>query len=427
MLYRTALRRALRASAILTATTLSVASCNATHQATQDLVGTDAAQSGQSPDAQEAGTAVKWTSNTGTQWTFYDNVAGTHCGFGQPTGFAVSPGTSGEIFFYLEGGGACWNEATCEPLPYFTPDGFAANFATGYTSSNFESDFEVETPIFNRTDPNNPYSAATFVFVPFCSGDFHMGTTTQNWYDLFGRLTRTVYFNGRNNLNAYLSLVQSAFPHPSRVTLTGTSAGGFGAELNYEHVRSYFPGTRVDLISDSGPLLKNPNFLGLGTIGLSGILNGFWNAEPSFPACAPGCIADLKSIYAYYDTTYTDSRFAFMEHDEDEIISTLVYDELPAPPFLIDLENFATTTLAPLQRTKFFIPGTNATYNALTHGVLSHSLTAEFVQPKACDTIFGICLPLFEGTATSLGTWLTEMHSDSSSWANHANFITQGQ
>ena len=49
-------------------------------------------------------------------WTWVD-FTDSQCANGAPTGIAVNPTSkSGDVLFYLQGGGACWDETTCYGL-----------------------------------------------------------------------------------------------------------------------------------------------------------------------------------------------------------------------------------------------------------------------------------------------------------------------
>jgi hypothetical protein len=361
-------------------------------------------------------TGAQWTSPIGATWTWYD-VPGTLCGNGTPTGYAVSrpPANidSGEVFIYLEGGSGCFDYLTCN-------SGLAANFKTGYSFATLQGDTLLgpNLELFKRTDASagaeaNPYNDATWVFVPYCTGDLHTGDTTQSWGPL-----GTGHYNGRINLDKDLAHYTSHYSAPTRVTLAGSSAGGFGAEILYEYVRTnYFPtASRVDLVIDSAPFFDVA--LPLLTLAENPVAYSNWDAVHAFPAGCSNCYSHLNSLYAYYDSKYSDSSFAFLEHDEDFVIATLAYLESPFPNFYFDIKRFTTETLAPLQHTKYFIPGNNGAYAyAITHGVLGYDPVGVSVQPRA--------LVFFQlvnvGPPTSLGTWIGQMRSGSASWADQTN------
>ena len=98
---------------------------------------------------------------------------------------------------------------------------------TGYHAADFTS---PGSGIFNRTNPANPYKNSTIVYVPYCTGDFHSGDAVKG----------SLHFKGRVNLALDIAKVKSAFPNPSRVTLSGSSAGGFGSFFNYETIAQTF-------------------------------------------------------------------------------------------------------------------------------------------------------------------------------------------
>src|SRR5690242_12497621 len=48
-------------------------------------------------------------------WTQISPGGETICAKGQPYSFFVHPGTSANLLIYFDGGGMCWNDATCGP------------------------------------------------------------------------------------------------------------------------------------------------------------------------------------------------------------------------------------------------------------------------------------------------------------------------
>src|SRR5689334_1478998 len=100
------------------------------------------------------------------QWTWvpFDDA---FCADGTTTGIGINPGAdkSGRLLIYLEGGGACWDEATCYTLKT------AANFADGYGADKFASDAKgLDGSLFDRNDPENVFKDDSFVYVPYCTG-----------------------------------------------------------------------------------------------------------------------------------------------------------------------------------------------------------------------------------------------------------------
>ncbi|MGC3958041.1 MAG: pectin acetylesterase-family hydrolase [Verrucomicrobiota bacterium] len=95
-------------------------------------------------------------------WTFLP-VAGAQCANGTPTGVGVNRSTlSANLVIMLEGGGACWDGESC------FVNNAAVHVQDTYDATLFQSDFASKQGPTTR-DPNNPFSAATQVFVPYCS------------------------------------------------------------------------------------------------------------------------------------------------------------------------------------------------------------------------------------------------------------------
>src|SRR5262249_45087787 len=155
-------------------------------------------------------------------WTWVP-VPGTQCMNGSATGIGVNLGTSGDLVLYLEGGGACFNTSTCATVAH--QNGFGATeFATAAG--------DYTTGLFDRSDAKNPLKDATFVFVPYCTGDIHAGSNPTG----FNSLKQVGYLNMGKDLEYLLPKSTNV----TRVILSGSSAGGFGAPLNFHRTQPPF-------------------------------------------------------------------------------------------------------------------------------------------------------------------------------------------
>ena len=244
-------------------------------------------------------------------WTWVD-VEGTHCGDGSPTGFAINPHEGATtLFLYLEGGGGCWDYLTCEGL-------IQTSFhLSGYDESTFNgliAEAYKEMWFFDRGSETNPLADAHFVFIPYCTGDAHAGDAVRELQGLLPWNSGTFHFKGRANLIADLAHIVPSFPGVKRVVLSGASAGGFGAGLNWPLVRDAFgPGVRVDLIDDSGPPLQ-PN---------GGVWENWietWNVH--FPQGCVGCESEVAAVVDYLRSQMlSQGRMALLSNARDAIIS----------------------------------------------------------------------------------------------------------
>jgi hypothetical protein len=191
--------------------------------------GSDSADAG--PPFVPTGDPVKAPDAT---WTWVD-VPGSKCRDGSMAGFAVNlKSGSKKLMIYLEGGGACFDALTCGSNP--------AN-ATAMKAGQSQG-------VLNRTNAENPVKDWNFVYVPYCTGDVHLGTKDDGM--ILG-VAGTQHFVGRLNLEAYLQRIVPTFPDLDQVLLTGVSAGGFGASANAEYVQWAFGDVPLTMIDDSGP------------------------------------------------------------------------------------------------------------------------------------------------------------------------------
>lgn len=246
-------------------------------------------------------------------WTWVD-VPGSKCGFGSQTGFALnpSPEASKLLYIYLQGGGACWNRNN--PVGGCFNLAPTALYLTGFNKQTFQFDVATQAVIrgffFDRKSPANVFQKAHYVFVPYCSGDVFAGNSS-----IKSLLGRTMHFHGHQNLKLFLSRIVTTFPKVTRVMVAGSSAGGFGAALNWGLFQQAFGSAiRVDVIDDSGPPLEP--------------VQGRWKEwlqawKPSLP---PGCnnCNTISGMMEYYKKTLLSKgrKMALISYDRDSVIRT---------------------------------------------------------------------------------------------------------
>ncbi|MEE4278154.1 MAG: pectin acetylesterase-family hydrolase [Halieaceae bacterium] len=174
--------------------------------------------------------------------------------------FFVQPGNPNRILFFLDGGGACWDATTCVTLPFVGQS--IHQEAINETAEALDS----AGGVFDEDNPDNPYANYTKVFVPYCTGDIHWGskdTTYTAVLPLVGETEWTIHHRGVDNLLATLHLLNTEvmknrrkplvdFASAKDITVTGSSAGGYGATLAYPYIAEFAPDARrLNLISDA--------------------------------------------------------------------------------------------------------------------------------------------------------------------------------
>ncbi len=230
-------------------------------------------------------------------WTWLD-FPSSRCANGTSTGVAVNvhPGAK-HLLVFLEGGGACVDGETC-----WTSHA-AINIVHGYGLAQLAKEELLASSFFRRDDAANAFADASYVFVPYCTGDLHAGSNVAI-YDVNGTPTPTHHVGARN-LDAFLAKLGPAFPSVDHVWLAGQSAGGFGALLNHDFVARAF-GVRTDVIDDSGP--------GVGGAGYP----ASWNVR--LPPDCPYCDTGLEALFLYDRAKYAETRFAFLSYEVDHVL-----------------------------------------------------------------------------------------------------------
>jgi pectinacetylesterase len=192
------------------------------------------------------------------------------------------------LLIYLAGGGACWDAATCvgsalTPASVYFPTFFETLAGLEFISNDpFQSGVGG---ILTRTRSDNPYSRFAKVFIPYCTGDAHIGSRDTTYsFDLLGQtLNWNIRHRGYDNLLVVLKWLQkkqneeaAAF---SKLTVAGSSAGGYGALINFPVIR-YALGESPDysIIIDSANGILTDGFLERA-FGSGGMDDGVWGVR----------------------------------------------------------------------------------------------------------------------------------------------------
>jgi hypothetical protein len=113
--------------------------------------------------------------------------------------------------FFLDGGGACFDAETC------------AFIGEGY-DWKVNDDPATEDGIFNFARADNPFLDYSFLYVPSCTGDAHLGDVTRKYSPEL-----TVEHKGFVNDTAALSYLAEHYPEASQVVVVGKTVGSVAA------------------------------------------------------------------------------------------------------------------------------------------------------------------------------------------------------
>ena len=263
------------------------------------------------------------------------------CDEGTPTGLGSNLSDSKNLVIYFAGGGACWDATTCLVVN---------SSAHGpFTEASFNSlrDSALPGSILDRDLANNPYKDWNLFFLPYCTGDLHIGDADRQ-YTANGT-TKTIHHRGRANTQAFLARIAATQPEPEQVLVTGSSAGGFGAALNYVLVRQTFPKARVFLVDDAGPLFKS----GALPANLRAAWAQAWNYDAVLNEIGAEAKEDFSAVYPALARKFPEDRMALLSSLRDRTIRA--YFNLSPAAFETALTDLDTTVIAPLPHTRTFL------------------------------------------------------------------------
>lgn len=249
----------------------------------------------------DGGAGLPFTGPEG-EWE-YVPIEGARCGNGSPLPVLVNraPGSDGTepVFLYLQGGGACWDAVTC----------FVTRTATHVEDTLDEAALRAETPGLSRTD-GGPWASATWIYVPYCTGDVHAGRRVATYDTATG--PREVHHVGADNLELLLARLHATVPSPSRIWFAGTSAGAYGVTLDFWRVRARWPGTRVDVLADSALMID---------VGADRWETWKTSWDLSFPPDCADCADGFSRVLPHYAATIPEPhRYAALIFDDDAVI-----------------------------------------------------------------------------------------------------------
>jgi Pectinacetylesterase len=210
-----------------------------------------------------AETAPSATASASSEWTQVVPGGDCECADASEFSFWVRPADPTRVVLFLQGGGACFDASTCS----FT-DGTYSVTADADDNPGLEP-----TGIFDDR-PDNPFAGWSVVFVPYCTGDVHLG---DNVHEYSPELT--VHHKGLVNGRAAVSYLAESFPDAEQVAVVGESAGSVASPLYGGLVADALPVAAVTVFGDgSGGYPDVP-----GVNALIGALWGVQNDPPDWP------------------------------------------------------------------------------------------------------------------------------------------------
>lgn len=172
-------------------------------------------------------------------------------------------GKSKNLVVFFEGGGACWDNLSCTfPLDSRVPPGLPQFFVPAVTDASAPTN---KSGLFDDTRADNPVKDWTVVYIPYCTGDIHLGSSTRTYYNAGNPVFPLppqfdIQHRGFDNFMVVLDWIKRELPKPERVLVTGSSAGGYGATGNFPWVAEAYPKAELTVMADASQGVTTPLF-----------------------------------------------------------------------------------------------------------------------------------------------------------------------
>ncbi len=201
-------------------------------------------------------------------------IPGAVCGNGSPYAIFVNySATSNNLVFMLEPGGACWDYGSCTPggglRGAANPNGLPPNL-------DLMARYQF-LPLVRKEAEFNPAAHDwNKIFIPYCTGDIHTGNNVITYSGPNGE-SQVFHHKGHDNVMRVINWANTTFPVVPRMLVTGCSAGGAGAIINYHYFRKGMEGAQCSyLLNDSGPIFPSDGNSGP----LHAKVRQSWNLDP---------------------------------------------------------------------------------------------------------------------------------------------------
>jgi len=227
------------------------------------------------------------------------NAEGCVCSDGSDYTYWLREADPTRVMLFFDGGGACFSAETCNPED------------PAYSTQADDNMTEADTGVFDLANPANPVANWSMIFMPYCTGDVHLGTNTEVDYGDGIVVNHLGYTNAENGLDALIS----RFPNAEQILVTGSSAGGVPTPLFAGLVADAFPDADVMGLPDgSGGYPSNP--------GLNALIGNLWGtsgAIPDWTSTADVTAAEfgIPDLYGLAATEFPAIRWARFDHAYD--------------------------------------------------------------------------------------------------------------
>jgi Pectinacetylesterase len=167
-------------------------------------------------------------------WQRIEPGGNTTCARGDPFAFWARLADPKRLVVFFQGGGGCFDETTCAVGSTWFDDSVGVEDHPRYAGG-----------VLDLRDRRNPLRNWSWVFIPSCTGDVHLGDKRNRYGSVI------VEQRGWQNARAALRWAFRRFRDVDAVFVTGCSAGSVGSAFHVPSVLERWPRARVTQLGDS--------------------------------------------------------------------------------------------------------------------------------------------------------------------------------
>ena len=241
-------------------------------------------------------------SATANDWERHAPGGRTLCADGSAFHFYTRAGDPEKLLFYLRGGGGCSSRQYCDPdmTPTYRRNAGGPPGKTG---------------IFETSNSDNPLADHTVVFVPYCTGDVHIGNVDREYPPVeAGQAPLVIPHRGFENVASALRWTTSNL-NPDDIFVAGSSAGAIPSPFYAARLARLYPDARVAQLGDGGGGYRSEG---------SSAENDAWNAisalstEPGFEGMTPETF-QFALLYSRAAARHPNVMFTQYDAAEDSV------------------------------------------------------------------------------------------------------------
>jgi hypothetical protein len=167
----------------------------------------------------------------------------TRCANGEDFRFHVRHAATDKLMLFWNGGGACWTGRMCDPANS-TNDISRGMIYRSRPTAEYGNHPRTYDGAFALANEENPFKDWTIIFIPYITGDVHLGNRDRTYQKDDGS-EFVICHRGRANSKAVLEYAARTFASPTRVFVSGASAGGIASSFYAGEVAEMYPDAEI--------------------------------------------------------------------------------------------------------------------------------------------------------------------------------------